>query len=118
MNARDVYRLIHSLDVREALRKFQPRHAIVAVNENGEVVAVERFKHHPKWSEQDTFFASYKGCVFFFATPETYPTLEELERKIESCIKSLKNREANKQYRGKGLVGDTYFGGRRPRERD
>ena len=43
--------------------------------------------------------------------------VEEIE-KNESCVETLENREVNKKHRGKGLVGDTYFAGRRPEEDD
>ena len=114
--AEDVIRLIYNLDTREALRRFQPKHAIVAVNIEGEIVGIERFKEHPNWTEQDAVFAKYKGCAMFFADPEIYSSVEEIEKKIESCVETLKNREINKKHRGKGLVGDTYFAGRRPQE--
>jgi hypothetical protein len=47
MNTAEAFRLIHNLDVRESLRKYQPRHAIVAVAADGTIRGIERFKDYP-----------------------------------------------------------------------
>lgn len=113
MNTAEAFRLIHNLDVRESLRKYQPRHAIVAVAADGTIRGIERFKDYPSWSEQDAAFEKYKGCAKFFADATTYQSIEDLEAKVQSCVDALARREIDPDGRRKrGLVGDTYFGGR------
>lgn len=65
MKAAELFSIIHNFDIREPLRRFQPKHVIVAINQVGEIAGAERFKHHPTWDEQDAFFSKHKGCVFF-----------------------------------------------------
>ena len=113
MELKELFRIIHNLDVREPLRRYYPQNAIVAVNKYGEIVAVEKFKDQPTSDEEEKFFSKYKGTAIFYADPEIYPTIDELRDKIKSCELALKNRGKTKRHTGKGLVGDTYFGGRR-----
>jgi hypothetical protein len=113
MNVENLFRIIHNLDVREPLRKYHPQHSMISIDKNGDIVAVETFKHRPTRDEQDDFFSKYKKTAIFFANPDIYPTVNELKEKIKSCQEALRNRDITRKYTGKGLVGDTYFGGRR-----
>lgn len=116
MNTAEAFRLIHNLDVRESLRKYQPRHAIVAVAADGTIKGIERFKGYPSWPEQDAAFEKYEGCAMFFADATTYQSIEDLESKVQRCVDVLAPREIDPDGRKKrGLVGDTYFGGRPPK---
>jgi hypothetical protein len=112
MDLRQLYRIIHNLDIREPLRRYYPQNAIVAINKDGKIVAVEKFKNQPTSIQEENFFSKYKGTAIFYADPEIYPTMNELEDKIRSCQLALKNRGKTRKHTGKGLVGDTYFGGR------
>ena len=113
MHLKELFRIIHNLDVREPLRRYYPQNAIVAVNKDGEIVAVEKFKDQPTSDEEENFFSKYKGTAIFYADPEIYPTIDELRDKIRDGEIALKNRSKTRKYSDKSLVGDTYFGGRR-----
>ena len=113
MDLKELFRIIHNLDVREPLRRYHPQNAIVAVNRDGEIVAIEKFKGELTSDEEEIFFSKNKGTAIFYADPEIYPTIDELRNKIKSCENALKNRGKTRKHIGKGLVGDTYFGGRR-----
>ena len=113
MDLKELFRILHNLDVRKPLRRYYPQNAIVAVNKDGEIVAVEKFKDDLTSNEEEKFFSKNKGTAIFYADPEIYPTIDELLDKIKSCKITLRNRGKTRKYTGKGLVGDTYFGGRR-----
>ncbi len=110
MDAAELHSLLHSLDIREPLRKYHPQYAMVVVNIDGEIVGFKKFKNPPTLKEQDAFFDKYKDAAYFLSHPGMYPEIKDIHRKILGCQKCLKNREANRKHRGKGLVGDTYFG--------
>ncbi len=110
MDAKELFRLLHNLDIREPLRKYYPQYGIIAVNEDAEIVGFKKFKNPPTWKEQDVFFEKHKGAAYFLAYPGMYPKIEDIHRKINTCQKCLKNRDKFEKNRGKGLVGETYYG--------
>ena len=98
MDLKELFRIIHNLDVREPLRRYYPQNAIVAVNKDGDIVAVEKFKGEITSDEEENFFSKYRGTAIFYADPEIYPTIDELRDKIKSCKISLKNRGKTKKH--------------------
>lgn len=77
--------LINNLDLRDALRKFGPKYAIIVVDKQLQVLDVSRYKKMPKQSEINELMSNYRGCAYFYADPSMYETTEKLKTKIESC---------------------------------
>ena len=111
MNIDEVYYSIHNLDVRDALRRFQPKYSVLVVSPRGDVVVLEKYKKVPEFSEIGVLLQEHKGCGAFIASAEMYPTKEELQERVESMVLKLRNVEADKPIGKKGLLGTTYYGG-------
>ena len=85
----DVLSEIHSLDVREAARRFQPKYTLVIVSRRG-VDELIKYKRVPEFSEILAEVSKVKGRRGFIASAEMYPTREELESRIEKSLAEIK----------------------------
>ncbi|MFW5443181.1 MAG: hypothetical protein ACKE51_02590 [Methylococcaceae bacterium] len=81
----EILKLINNLDKREALRKFGPTWSVVVVNKNLQVEGIVRFKNEPSIEEISAVMLKHRGCVYFYAHPGMYNSIEKLKIKIKSC---------------------------------
>ncbi len=113
MNIDEAFSSVHSLDVREALRRFQPTYSVLVVSPTGDIVMVKKFKTVPEFSEIGSLLKEHHGCAAFVASAEMYPTKEEFQERVLSMKLEIQKSKRENSNRKKGLSGATYYSGLR-----
>jgi len=85
MKIQDVYVSINNLDLKESLRKYGPTWSYIFVNEQLEVIAIEKYKKDLSNIEEKKMAHIYKDSVLIIARPGDYCSVNELEESIKSC---------------------------------
>jgi hypothetical protein len=98
---------LHNLNVREALRRFQPQLMLVAVDEHDAIIKTEKLKKAPEVDDLHKFGDDCKGTAIFVADTENFPTFDKFRQAVMESGEAIRNRR-------KGIADDpdTYYGGR------
>ncbi len=91
MYIKEALKLINVLDISENKRKYYYNYSNVLVNEQGEIVAVFRYKNKPSDKDYNKDHALYPGTVQFTACPGWYKNEDELQKAVFSCVESIKD---------------------------
>src|SRR5207249_4021068 len=89
LTAEALYGILKNVQIREALRRFAPQHALVFVNRRGEVVAVARSKEMVSPTQHRELATQYPGNVSFFITPEMVVSPASLQDRIADCARAF-----------------------------
>ena len=85
MKIQDAYILINNLNLKDPVRKFGPTWSYIFVNEQLEIIAIEKYKRDLCNIEEQKIANKYKGSVLIIARLGDYDTVNELEERVNSC---------------------------------
>ncbi len=80
---------MHSLEVREPIRRYEPKYTLVIVSSDEYIRHTVKYKVVPPFSEIGEVLNQFKGCKAFVASAEMYPKLEELEERVSALQNEL-----------------------------
>ena len=83
---------LHSLEVREPLRKFQSKIMLVAVDPENTIVKTRKMKRPPEVDQLHEFAADCKGTSIFVADTENFPTIEMFREVVMENGSAIRNR--------------------------
>src|SRR6185436_8884168 len=101
--ANELFDLVENSSVREPLRKYQPNHFAIFVNEAGAVEGVARSQYTLSLPEFNEASAQFPGAAYFLALPGLYSGPGVFAAKIESCAAALRESP------GRGLGGGAWL---------
>jgi len=101
--ANELFDLVENSSVREPLRKYQPNHFAIFVNEAGAVEGVARSQYTLSLPEFNEASAQFPGAAYFLALPGLYSGPDVFAAKIESCAAALRESP------GRGLGGGAWL---------
>ena len=90
MKIQDAYNSINNLNLNESARRFGPTWSYIFVNEQLEIVAVNKYKKDLSDMEEKKMANKYKGCVLIIARTGDYSSALELEESVKSCKDTFK----------------------------
>ena len=92
ISVEDAFAQLHSLDIREPLRRFQPKTMLVAVDKNDAIVKTQRLKESPKVEDLHEFADSCGRVSIFIADTENYPTLAFFQQIVRDNGEAIRRR--------------------------
>jgi hypothetical protein len=102
MHPERALRVIKLLDIPEHKRKFWPQQAAVIVRDcDREIVDVIQFDANA-FTESEKYSRLYPGSTTFFAFPDTFQSVADLEARIASCYEPVTD---STYVVGHGLLG-------------
>ena len=87
----DAYMLINNLDYTESKRKFAPKWSTVAVDKNGHVIDIIRYKEQPNDILNKMHMDKHPDTVQFTAWPGRFTEIADLQEAIRECMSIHKN---------------------------
>jgi hypothetical protein len=78
----DAFADLHSHDVREALRRFQPAIMLVAVDRHAEIIKTKKLEKAPEVEDLHRFGEDCKGTSIFVANTENFATIERFRQTV------------------------------------
>ena len=77
---------INNLDVSGLRRKFTPKHSLIQINFNGEIVGVYKYKDNPSEEQQLEALNEHPGTIQIPAMEDTYKNTQELKDAIKETM--------------------------------